>query len=163
MDGSVIELDPLANADGAGADDEHFLVGYRRRFVLLLVRTVEIRRDGLELGGTGVDHLVYRPQVKPLAQIAHLLGQEVGQGADLVVGKAKALGFEKKVPTQRLGEQPPLHSDNVLEAIDEPGVYATAPGQVHGARTAPEGGHKGPKTFIGRVHRTRNRIFAPAR
>ena len=97
----------------------------RRRLVLLLVGAVEVRRHRLELRGAGVDHLVDGAQVPVLAQVAHLLRQTVGQRADLHVGEAETLGVPEQVPAScGSAEQPPLHLDDVLQAVDEPGVDA---------------------------------------
>ena len=56
---AVVELDALADAVGAAAQDDHrFLVGNGQSFVLLLVGGVEVRSVGLELGRAGVHRLV---------------------------------------------------------------------------------------------------------
>jgi predicted signal transduction protein with EAL and GGDEF domain len=56
---AVVELDALADAVGAAAEDDD-LAAVGRRLALVLVGRVEVGRVGGELGGAGVDALVDR-------------------------------------------------------------------------------------------------------
>ncbi len=109
MHRAVVELDALADADRAAADDERLLAGLGDGLVLLLVRAVEVRRRRVELGGARVDHLVHRADIPLVAQRAHLVGQPVAERADLLVGERHALGGAQQVRRQVLGQQPLLH------------------------------------------------------
>ena len=57
VDAAVVELDPLADAVGARAQDDDLAARRRRRLVLLLVGRVEVGRVGDELGGARVHRL----------------------------------------------------------------------------------------------------------
>ncbi len=57
---AVVELDALADAVRAAAEDHHLLARRRIRLALLLVGAVHVRRERLELGRAGVDALVGR-------------------------------------------------------------------------------------------------------
>ena len=57
---AVVELDALADAVRAAAEDDDLLPRRRVRLALLLVGAVEVRRERLELGRAGVDALVGR-------------------------------------------------------------------------------------------------------
>ena len=95
MDAAVVELDPLPDPVRAAADDDDLgLVGEadfvfeqdREQFRVFrfvrrvaayvanrhLVGRVEIRSGSLELGGTGVDKLVYRSDPDALTEPADL-------------------------------------------------------------------------------------------
>ena len=58
VDAAVVELDALADAVRAAAEDDDFLFVRLAGFVFVAVGGVEIRRVGLELGGAGVDEAV---------------------------------------------------------------------------------------------------------
>ena len=60
VDAAVVELDPLADAVGAAAEDHDLLAIGRRRLAFALVGGVEVGGVGLELGAAGVDPLVDR-------------------------------------------------------------------------------------------------------
>ena len=60
-DAAVIELHALANTIRSAAEDDHRSAATARRFVLLVVAAVEIRRRRGELTGTSVHHFVCRP------------------------------------------------------------------------------------------------------
>ena len=75
MDAAVVELDTLADADGAGADDDSPAAGHCLGLVLLLVGAVEIGGLCRKLCGAGVDHLVDGTEAPVLAEVADLLGE----------------------------------------------------------------------------------------
>ena len=87
VDGAVIELYALADADGAGAEDDDRLAALGALgagVAAALGHGVEIGRAGLELGGAGVDHLV--GERRALGRLA------AGDAADGGVRVAEAAG-----------------------------------------------------------------------
>ena len=99
MDGGVVELDALADADGAGAqhhDDRPAGPGEGPGLAEAVVGGVEIGRLGVELGAAGVHHLVHGVPVG-----RELAAGEAGQG---VVGVAQALAFLVLLLRQIAGE-----------------------------------------------------------
>ena len=94
VDGAVVELNALTDADGAGAKDKDFLfVGVAalgnelRGLVVLIVGGVEIRRLGGKFCGAGIDHL--KGGLRGLGQGVH-----ARQAADSLVKEAEALGVQ---------------------------------------------------------------------
>ena len=61
---AVVELDALADAVGPGAEDDDRRALGLGELVLELVRGVEVRRLGLDLGRARVDRLVHRPHAR---------------------------------------------------------------------------------------------------
>ncbi|MCY1224182.1 hypothetical protein D9M72_363280 [compost metagenome] len=88
----VVEFDALADAVGPGAQDDDGRLGVQRNLVLLVVGRVVVRRVRGEFGGTGIHGLVDRPDAQGLADAADHGLLVVGEGADLLVGEAVALG-----------------------------------------------------------------------
>ena len=62
MAAAIVELDALADPVGTAAQDDDLAAGRRIRFTRLLVGPVHVRREGLELGGAGIDALIGRYQ-----------------------------------------------------------------------------------------------------
>ena len=112
--GAVVELYPLADADGPAADNERAVALQRRRLILLIVGAVEVGRLRLELGGAGVDHLVHGAHAPLMAEGAHLLRQPVGQRADDGVGESEPFRLSQELRGQRLGEEALLHLDDTV-------------------------------------------------
>ena len=148
MDAAIVELDALADADRARADDDGPAAGHDLGFVLLLIGAVEIGGLGGEFGGAGVNHLVDGPKAPVLAKVADLLREAVGQGADVVVGEAEALGGAHEGGCKGLLEETALHVDQVVELVGEPGIDAGAAGEALGAEAPAEGGHEGPDPLV---------------
>ena len=119
---AVVELDALADAVGAAAQDDHLPAGGRDRFVLLVVGRVEVRGEGFELRRAGVDDLVGRHDAGRLADAADFLFALAGQKPDVLVGEAHALGLAQGFGPQRaaLGV---LARDHVLELDQLPQVF----------------------------------------
>jgi hypothetical protein len=122
--GGIVELDALPYADRPAADDQSLIAGQRPGFVLGIVSAVEVRGLRFEFGGAGVDRLVYGKHAPLLSNLTHLLGQAVGEGGDVRVGEAEALGLPQKVRRQRLGEEALLHLDHAVQLVEEPRVDA---------------------------------------
>ena len=97
MDRAVVELDALADADGAAAQHQHFAQAAVLPLCLILLVVGGIVIGGLrvELGGAGVHHLEGGGDPETLPQGLDLLGPlvvaEVQEG-DQAVGEAKLLG-----------------------------------------------------------------------
>ena len=92
---AVVELDALADAVGAGAENDDLGRCGRRRLVLFVVGGVEVGRHGFEFGGAGVDELEDGANSLPFAQFPHLLDAvvafELPLGGDALVAEAEAL------------------------------------------------------------------------
>ena len=99
VDGGIVELDALTDADGAGAenhDNALAAAGEGAGFALAAGDGVEIRRFGVKFGGAGIDHLI--------AELA--LGERVraGETADGGIRVAERLGALILSITQTLCE-----------------------------------------------------------
>ncbi|MNJ41100.1 hypothetical protein D3C77_360110 [compost metagenome] len=67
MHGRVVEFNPLADPNRAGAEHKDFLLLGLQNFILGLISRVIIRRGCFELRGARIYHFVYRPQIMLLA------------------------------------------------------------------------------------------------
>ena len=120
MDGAVVELDALADADGTGAeDDDLFLAGAVLvdefpGLVLLVKGGIEVGSLGLKLGGTGIYHLI--------GSIEPFFGFLPGQCCHGSVQEAHLLGLQVFVLGQFSIGQPVLHFRQLAEFIEEPAV-----------------------------------------
>ena len=88
----VVELDALPDAVRAAAEDDHLrhrAIGY---FALLVIRRIQVRGAGGELGSAGIDRLVDGPDAERTAKLARDRLRHPAQLADLSVGEAEALG-----------------------------------------------------------------------
>ena len=118
---AVVELHTLADAVGPRAEDEHLLARVGAHLVLVLVRRVQVRRVGLELGSAGIHPLEDRVQVLRLALPGHLLLGLARELRDALVGEAEPL------PPLQLRQRPArgdlaLRLDQLLDFAQEPGV-----------------------------------------
>ena len=139
VDRGIVELDALADADGAGAQHHHAgLLGPLGdelfRFVLIVIGGVEVGRFRRELRRAGIHHLVHGIPVE-----GHLLA---GQPLDGLVGIAHALGLQVGVAVDMAFLQAALHQEQVPELVQEEVVdfgnlmqlfqtHAPADGLVH--------------------------------
>ena len=76
MHAAIVEFDPLADAVGATAEDDHFapVAGLGLAFAIArapLVTAIEIGGARGEFGGAGVNPLVNRVQAKTVASGGH--------------------------------------------------------------------------------------------
>ena len=140
MHAAVIELDTLANAVGAGAQDHglglvrrrglvggHALLGIRARAVDVLVRLVVVLRGARELGGAGVDRLHAGNHAQALAVGAHKALVRTGQRGDLGVARAVLLEQAHRIGVDILHAQAAdalLDLHHVVDTVEVPRVDA---------------------------------------
>ena len=98
MDAAIIELDALADAVGAAAEDHHLAPVAGPGLVFFLVGRIIIRGMGLELGCAGVHQLVDRLDLFFFPQVADIVFRGAGEKGQLPVREAVALG-----PAQKAG------------------------------------------------------------
>ncbi len=130
---AVVELDPLADADGTAAQDQHLPIRGRLGLAARLVGRVEVGRVRLELAGAGVDAMVDRPDAEPLprrAQLAFVGPHELGEAS---IGEADALRPTQDLLRQR-GEgvafDPPLGVGDLAHLAEEPRLDAGPRGDL---------------------------------
>ena len=87
VDAAVVELDPLADPVGPGAQDHHLPALRRQGLVLHPGRRVEVRGNRHELGGAGVDPLedAVEPPLRDLA--GHQVLPAAQQGGDPLIAQ----------------------------------------------------------------------------
>ena len=154
VDGGVVELDALADADGAGAqhhDDGPPAAGEGPGLAEAVVGGVEVRRLRVELRAAGVHHLVDRVPVRRQLPAA-------GEAAQGIVGVAQPLalpvlllrqaagdGFFKRCQLFQLVQEPGvdfgdgvdlLHRDAGFQRLE----HGEEPVVVHPAEPLPDGG-----------------------
>ena len=118
VDGSVVELDALSDADRAGAEhDDGFPVGIVvlqkfQSLVFLVVGSVEIRSLRREFGGAGIHHFINRePGVGDLAP---------GNSLDDLIQIAHAFGFQVQLVGQLSLGQLLFHLNQLYQLVEEP-------------------------------------------
>ena len=99
----VVELDALADAVGAGSQDDDGLALARAHLVLLVVGRVVVGRAGGELGGARVDRLEDGVDAERAAHLAHRVLRQASHGGDLAVGEAVTLRLGQDVTREGLG------------------------------------------------------------
>ena len=140
MHAAVVELDALADAVGARAQDHNLglftgthLVGSHAaarsgsRAHEVLVCLVVVFRGALELGGARIDRLHARHHAQPLAIRADEALVAAGQQRDLGIARAVLLEQAHCVGVDVLHAQAAhrlLHGDHVVQAVEEPRIDA---------------------------------------
>ena len=138
MHARIVELDALADAVGAGAEDDHLLPGRGRRLVLLLVGRVEVGRVRDELGGAGVHHLEGRHHAVLPARGPDLRLRLPAELGDPPVREAHLLGPPQHVGvTQAGGGNLGLELDDFADVLEEPGIDRRERLQLLGRHPAP--------------------------
>ena len=142
MHAAVVELDPLADAVRAAAEDHHLAARFRldltlRRHQLQaavvvqalqwpLVGGVVVRRGRGELSGAGVDCLEHGADAQPLAVGPHLQLMATDSPGDLAIGEAQLLELQQRhcIQLRQLAalEQPLLSLDDPAQLGQEPDV-----------------------------------------
>ncbi len=150
----VVELDALADAVRAGAEDDHRGLGARGDLVLLVVGRVEVRGLGRELGRAGVDGLEDRADAQRVPDLADHVGAQAADLADLVVGEAVPLGVAQQLGGE-LGGLGQLAGDLVEqeELVDEPRVDLGELEHLVRGGPGPDGLHHGVDPAVGRHDR----------
>ena len=92
MDGGVIKLHTLADADGTGTQHHDFLFLRGAGLVLFFISGIEVRHIAFKLGGAGVNHLEHRHDSGLLPHGKDLLLPCMPQPGDGLISKAHALG-----------------------------------------------------------------------
>ena len=137
---AVIELDTLANAVGAGAQDHrlglvrrrglvgsHALLGIRARAVDVLVRLVVVLRGARELRSAGIDRLHAGDHAQTLAVGAHKALIGAGQRGNLGVARAILLEQAHRVGVDVLHTQAAdalLNLHHIVDAVEVPRIDA---------------------------------------
>ena len=135
---AVIELDTLANAVGAGAQDHrlglvrrrglvgsHALLGVRARAVDVLVRLVVVLRGARELRSAGIDRLHAGNHAQTLAVGAHKALIGAGQRGNLGVARAVLLEQAHRVGVDILHTQAAdalLDLHHVVDTVEVPRI-----------------------------------------
>ena len=135
---AVIELDTLANAVGAGAQDHrlglvrrrglvgsHALLGIRARAVDVLVRLVVVLRGARELRSAGIDRLHAGNHAQTLAIGAHKALVRAGQRGNLGVARAVLLEQAHRVGVDILHTQAAdalLDLHHVVDTVEVPRI-----------------------------------------
>ena len=119
MDGRIVELHALTDADRARPEHDDLLAVAHQRLVLLLVGRVEIGHVGGELRRAGIDHLVDGENPQLLAQGVHLVLGSAPQHPDVLVAEAHALGLAQRRLVEGVRRHRALHLDDVLELLQE--------------------------------------------
>ena len=98
----VVELDALADAVRAGAEDDDLAAVGRLHLGLEVVARVVVRRERGELAGARVDRLVDRADAEDVAHLARIrLAAEAAQLGDLRVGEAVVLREQEELGVER--------------------------------------------------------------
>ena len=124
MDTAGVELDPLSDPVGAGAEDDDFFPRGGLGLVLRFVGGVEIRRTGLELRGAGINALVDRTDFQSVASLPHRSLAAAGQLRDLTVGETFAFPATPGgcIGSNRRCRDLALDLDQVPDVVNEPGI-----------------------------------------
>ena len=94
---AVVELDALADAVGAAAEDDDAGLFADAGLVFFLVGRVVVGREGLELGRAGIDQLEDGLDAAAVSFAADLLLAGAPGVGELAVGEAVALGLAQQV------------------------------------------------------------------
>ena len=121
---AVVELDPLPDAVRPRPDHDDGGGSRRRRLVLRLPGSVEVRGGGGELGSAGVHRLVGHPGAggRPSGGDRRLVA--TGEVGDLAVGEPEPLGGQDGLSVGEPGGEPRAHVGDRGHLLDEPRVVA---------------------------------------
>lgn len=122
---AVIELDALADAVGATAEDHDLVATGRQRLAFVLVGRVQIGCAGAEFGGARIHALVDRAHLQRAAQRAHrffvaadqLRHARIGEPGTLEHAQARCIQRRHAVVGQLL-----FVADDFFDLVQEPGV-----------------------------------------
>ena len=150
---AVVELQPLADTVRPAAKDDDFLARRRIGFAFLLERAVHIRREGLELGGAGIDPLVSGTQTCFDPGLAH--GALVAAKDHAEVTIAEPCALERPQQVRRHAAQAyeacrPAELDDLRELRQEPRIDLRELVNLLDGPPAVERAEDGPHPAIGR-------------
>ena len=156
LHGAVVELDALADAHRARADDERRGPGHRRRLGRRAgrrIRGVEVGRLGRELGGTGVDHREARPQAdgQPSLERPPAGSRPVSVAMSRSPNEARLAATSRPSVTRApLLRHPVGEVDEPLHLRQEPGRDAGDLVQLGGLDTTAQQRQEAPEAGVGR-------------
>ena len=119
MNGAIVELDALSDANRTAAEHNGGRLAADQGFVLGFVGAPEIGRCSVKLGRAGVDHLEGWTHAGSFAQLKDALRQGVAERGDHGVGESLALGVPDQIRRQRLGQQAAFGGQDVGELVEE--------------------------------------------
>ena len=124
MHAAVVELDALADAVRAAAEDHHLLLRGRADLGLIAVGGVEVRRERFELRGARVDEAEDRLDAGGVARRIDSGRRDAGRVGDLAVSEAGFLGLSEQVGADGLtgGLEGELDVDDAAQLAEEPRV-----------------------------------------
>ena len=157
MAAAVVELEPLPDAVGTAAEDDHLAGRRRRRLAFLLVGAVHVRRERLELGRAGVDALVGGPQAELGALLAHRRLVHLEDVRQVLVAEAGALQRAQQVGrhiAQADERRGAAQFDQLGELLEEPRVDLRELVDPLGAPAAFERLEDRPHATVGRNRQT---------
>jgi len=129
MNCAVVELYPLADANGPGAQDKNLLAAGGDQLTLHVIRGIIVGCLGRKLGGAGIHHLIGGNDAGRDAHVRDLLPALPRQPGYLLIGEAAALGLSKDLRIEsRLDII--FHGQDVFHAVEEVGLYACDPGYL---------------------------------
>ncbi len=126
---AVVELDPLADAVRAAAEDHDLLFLRRPRLVFPVIGRVVVGRVGLELRGAGIHQLVAGDDPLLPAQYANGFLVRTQALRDLRVAEAHALRRQQRVRRDRrlevhdlfhVGEEPRIDAGGCVQTLHRP-------------------------------------------
>ena len=91
MDGGVVKFHTLADADGAGTQNDDLLLVGQHRGIFTVVGGVEIRNIRARMAG--IHHFEHREQVVGLAEIVYIQLRAVPQLGNILIAEAHLLGL----------------------------------------------------------------------
>ena len=127
MDAAVVEFDSLADAVGPAAENHHLAGLVRRRLVFHFVGRIQIRRQGFELGGTGIDAVEIRFDGEILAIVAHgkaILANQFGDVgvAEAILLELAQIRFVEIAQAQRLVQNRSVDRHQIAHLLHKPGI-----------------------------------------
>ena len=121
MHAAGVELDPLPDTIRPGAEDHHFAASRRFRFVLPLVRRIQIWRRRFEFCRARVHPLVHRTDPLAVALFTHIAFGPLRERCDLFVGEAVALPFAIRGPRSAVRDFS-LHLHDLPDLTQKPRI-----------------------------------------
>ena len=122
MDGGIVKLHALADADGAGTQNHDLLFSGNPGFVSGLIGGVEIGDIAVKFSGAGVDHPIAGEDAILFAKGIDLSFRQGLETGDSLVGEAHFLGFPQNADVTGILPEQALHFHDVSQLAQEEGV-----------------------------------------